>query len=414
MALLRLSGPGAGAALRQLAGRDFLARRATLAPLRDGGGELIDTGLVTWFPGPASFTGEDVAEIGVTGGVAVVAAMLAALGAIDGLRLARPGEFARRAFDHGKLDLTEAEGLADLVDASSEAARRLALRQAAGGLKALAEDWHQRLVALVAEIEASLDFAEDEADVSARMLADTAPAIAALAAEMAAHSGRYAFAERLRRGVSIILIGAPNAGKSSLVNALAMRDVAIVSEEAGTTRDLIEVAMDLDGVAATLIDSAGLREAGEAGAVESEGMRRARARAAESDIVVHVLGDGEAAVPGTLAVRSKADLRARPSSDGAIDLSVRTGAGLDSLQAELVARAALLTGRGEDVLVTRERQRAALDACRAALDMAAAEADTVLRAESLRSALAALGELTGRTSVEQILDVVFGRFCIGK
>ncbi len=418
MALFRLSGPATAAALRTLAGRDFVPRRATLARLADAAGTPLDDALVTWFPAPHSFTGEDVAEIGVTGGAATVAAMLAALGEIDGLRLSRPGEFARRAFDNGRLDLTEAEGLADLVEATSEAQRLQALRQASGGLKARAEDWHGRLLGLVAEIEASLDFGEDEADVSAAMVGDTVPAIADLADEIETELGRYRFAERLRRGVNIVVVGSPNAGKSSLVNALARRDVAIVSPEAGTTRDLIEVQLDLGGIPAVLVDTAGLRDA-PAGAVESEGIRRARARAEDADIVVHVLGDGEVPVTGALAVRSKADLRSgtnrEPAGcDGALDVSALTGAGIAALEAELARRAAALTGAGEEALVTRERQRAALAACVAELRAAAAEAETVLRAEALRQALHALGELTGRTTAERILDVVFCRFCIGK
>jgi tRNA modification GTPase len=401
-----------------LAGRDFVPRRATLARLADDAGTPLDDALVTWFPAQRSFTGEDVAEIGVSGGAATVAAMLAALARIDGLRLARPGEFTRRAFDNGRLDLTEAEGLADLVEATSEAQRLQALRQASGGLKARAEDWHRRLLGLVAEIEASLDFGEDEADVSAALVGDAMPAIAALAGEIEAELDRYRFAERLRRGVNIVVVGAPNVGKSSLVNALSRRDVAIVSPEAGTTRDLIEVHLDLGGIPAVLVDTAGLRDA-PAGAVESEGIRRARARADEADIIVHVLGDGDLPVAGALAVRSKADLRegagrALAGCDGALDVSGVTGAGIAALEAELARRAAALTGAGEELLVTRERQRAALAACAAELRAAAAEADTVLRAEALRQALHALGELTGRTTAERILDVVFRRFCIGK
>jgi tRNA modification GTPase len=412
VALFRVSGPAAGAALQALAGRDFAPRRATLARLVDPAlAEPIDDALVTWFPAPASFTGEDVAEIGVTGGPAVVAAMLRALAGIAGLRLAQPGEFARRAFDNGRLDLTEAEGLADLIDATSEAQRRQALRQASGGLKALAERWHEALIGLLAEIEASLDFGEDEADVAERMVGDTAPAIAALAAEIEAHLGRYRFAERLRRGVTVVVVGRPNVGKSSLVNALARRDVAIVADEPGTTRDLIEVHLELGGVPVVLVDTAGLREPG--GGVEAEGIRRARTRAEEADIVLSVVDVGEPPLAGAIGVRSKLDVRA-PSSDGLIDVSAVTGANLDRLIDVLARQAAELTGAGEDLLVSQERQRAALAACSGALRMAGAEPDPVLRAESLRAALKALGDLTGRTSVERILDTVFGRFCIGK
>ncbi|MBB4633069.1 tRNA modification GTPase [Sphingosinicella soli] len=391
-----------------------MPRRATLKRLRAPDGCAIDDALVLWFPAPASFTGEDVAELQLTGGTAVVAALLRTLGDIDGLRPAQPGEFARRAFDNGKLDLTQAEGLADLIDAETEAQRRQALRQASGGLKALAEDWHARLLGVLGETEASLDFGEDEEDVSARLVGDQDAQIACLAAEIEAHLGRYRFAERLRRGLTIVLLGAPNAGKSSLVNALAKRDVAIVSPEAGTTRDLIEVHLDLGGVAATLVDTAGLRD-NTAGVVEAEGVRRARARADDADLVLFLCaeGKGEDAPPGALVVQSKADLR--PSGErGTLRVSAVTGEGLFELETVLIDHARTLTGWGQDATITHERQRSALAGCRDALIEAGGEVDAVLRAESLRLAMRCLGQLTGRVNVEDILDVVFRRFCIGK
>ena len=381
--------------------------------LQDGG-TAIDDALVLWFPAPASFTGEDVAELHVTGGPAVVAALLRALGAVEGLRLAEPGEFARRAFDNGKLDLTEAEGLADLIDAETEAQRRQALRQASGGLRKLAESWHARLLSILAETEAALDFGEDEEDVSARLVADEVPGITALAREIEAHLAGYRFAERLRRGLTIVLLGAPNAGKSSLINALARRDVAIVSPEAGTTRDLIEVHLDLGGVPATLVDTAGLRETG--GSVEAEGVRRARARAEGADLVLFLVGpEGEDAMApeGAVIVHSKSDLRAAVAGDQ-LCVSARTGEGLAQLEALLVEKAAALTGAGQDALVTHARQQAALTEYRDMLRVAEGESDVVLRAESLRAGMRALGRLTGRVGVEDILDIVFGRFCIGK
>ncbi|WBX85467.1 tRNA uridine-5-carboxymethylaminomethyl(34) synthesis GTPase MnmE [Sphingosinicella microcystinivorans] len=420
VAVVRVSGPAAGAALRALARRLPSPRRAALVRLRAPDGDAIDDALVLWFPAPASFTGEDVAELHVTGGPAVVAALLGALGGMDGLRPAEPGEFARRAFDNGKLDLTQAEGLADLIDAETEAQRRQALRQASGGLKALAEAWHARLLSILAETEAALDFGEDEEDVSARLVDDQGPGIAALGAEIDRHLARYRFAERLRRGLTIVLLGAPNAGKSSLINALARRDVAIVSPEAGTTRDLIEVHLDLGGVPATLVDTAGLRET--EGVIEAEGVRRARARAEEADLVLFLVGpegrDGD--VPtGAVVVESKADLRPDPPEQGheqeqRLRVSAITGEGLASLEALLVDHARRLAGSGQDALVTHERQRAALAECRDALGTAAGENDVVLRAESLRTAMRSLGRLTGRVGVEDILDIVFGRFCIGK
>jgi tRNA modification GTPase len=414
VAVVRVSGPAASTALTTLARRPLPApRRATLLPLSNPvTGIHIDDALVLWFPAPASFTGEDIAEMQVTGGPAVVAALLDALGGIEGLRLAVPGEFARRAFDNEKLDLTQAEGLADLIEAQSEAQRLQALRQASGGLKALAEDWHRRLLAALAEIEAGLDFGEDEEDVSARLADEQSPAIAAIAAEIEVHLGRHVFGERLRRGLSIVVIGAPNVGKSSLINALAKRDVAIVSAEAGTTRDLIEVHLDLGGIPAVLVDTAGLREIGEG--VEAEGIRRARARAAEADIVVHLLEPAGVADHGAIPVIGKADTRPDRAAAGPLEISAVTGEGLAELEASLIDRAAELTGRGEDALVTRERQRAALVRCTAELHSAAETSDTVLRAEALRQAMQALGQLTGRVSAESVLDIVFARFCIGK
>lgn len=389
-------------------------RRATLASLRDPAtGVPIDAALIIWFPAPTSFTGEDVAELHVTGGPAVAAAALAALAAVPGLRLAEPGEFTRRAFDNDKLDLTQAEGLADLIEAETEAQRLQALRQASGGLKSLAENWHLRLMGVLAEIEASLDFGEDEEDVSARMTADQVPVIAALAAEIEKHLARHTFAERLRRGINIVVIGAPNTGKSSLINVLARRDVAIVSPEAGTTRDLIEVHLDLGGVPAVLVDTAGLRET--ADGIEAEGVRRARERAAEADIVLHLVAPGETAQAGAIAAVSKADLLDPGARGGAaLEISSMTGEGLDDLEALLAERAGALAGAGEDALVTRERQRSALADCAAALHEAAFETDIVLRAEALRTAMNALGKLTGRVNVEAVLDIIFSRFCVGK
>lgn len=413
VAVVRVSGPASAAALRALAGQVPTPRRATLARLREPCGAPIDDALALWFPAPASFTGEDVAELHVTGGPAVVAALLRGLGAMDGLRPAEAGEFARRAFDNGKLDLTQAEGLADLIDAETEAQRRQALRQASGGLKTLAEDWHARLLATLAETEAVLDFGEDEDDVSARFVDDQGAAIGALCSEIDAHLARYHFAERLRRGLTIVLLGAPNAGKSSLMNALARRDVAIVSPEAGTTRDLIEVHLDLGGVPATLVDTAGLRET--SGTVEAEGVRRARARAEEADVVLFVV-DPEGAIAeapaNAIIIESKSDLR-RDRSER-LRVSAVSGEGLSELESLLIDRAMDLAGSGQDALVTHARQREALGACRDALAQAFEQADVVLRAESLRGAMRSLGRLTGRVSVEDILDVVFGRFCIGK
>lgn len=412
IAVVRLSGVRAFAALSTLTGRNrFIPRRATRARLTSRSGIAIDEAIVLCFPAPASFTGEDVAEIHVTGGAAVVSALLTELGSLAGLRLAAPGEFARRAFEAGKIDLTEAEGLADLIEAQSEAQRIQALRQASGGLKDLAERWQAALLSALAETEAMLDFSEDEEDVALQIAGERASVPLRIACEIEQHLSGYTFAERLRRGVGIVVTGAPNIGKSSLVNALAKREVAIVSPEAGTTRDPIEVHLSLAGVPAILVDTAGLRVA--TAPVESEGIRRARSRIAEADIVLQLIAPGENADAGAMAIVTKADTRIARCVGG-LDVSVATGEGLETLREALCRRAAALTGSGEDLLVTHERQRASLADCSAALAEAARESDPVLHAESLRTALRALGALTGQVSVERILDVIFSRFCIGK
>ncbi len=416
VAVLRISGTRANAALAALTHTPSLPplRRASLMTLyHPASGVPIDDALVIRFAGPASFTGEDSVELHVTGGPSVVAAALDALGSINGLRLARAGEFARRAFDNEKLDLTQAEGLADLIEAQTEGQRLQALRMASGGLKDLAERWRADLVTCLAECEAALDFGEEESDVSSEMLGEQDAPIRALHDDITAHLDRAKFGERLRRGLSIIVLGAPNVGKSSLINALARRDVAIVSPQAGTTRDLIEVQLDLGGVPATLIDTAGLRETGNV--IEAEGVRRAKARAAEADIILHLCKPGDRVPEGAIAVYPKADLRPAQAAHGSgFHVSSLTGVGLGALESALLARAAELTGRGEDAIVARERQRVALAACVDHLADARAEPDHVLRTENLRLALRALGELTGRVGVEDILDQIFGRFCIGK
>lgn len=410
VAVVRLSGPRALAVLESLAGRAIAPRVATLAALRDpSDGELIDRALVLGFPAPASFTGEDVAELHVHGGVAVVEALLRALGRIAGLRLAAPGEFSRRAFDNGKLDLTQAEGLADLIAAQTEAQRRLALAQAGGLLRDRAERWRAAIVRLLALVEAEIDFG-DEDDVDA---GSDRVAIAALRADIAHVLDDARVGERLRDGLAIAVIGAPNVGKSSLINALARRDVAIVSEIAGTTRDTIEVALDLGGVPATLIDTAGLRDTDDP--VEAEGIRRARARAASADLVLHVSDRVDGGADGQRVVNKIDSAGLAPGHRGGVlYLSATTGAGLDTLEAWLIDWAANATRTDEPPLIARARHRAALAEAVARLDEALAEPDAVLHAESLRLAARALGRVTGMVDVEELLGEIFGRFCIGK
>ncbi|MCP5368826.1 MAG: tRNA uridine-5-carboxymethylaminomethyl(34) synthesis GTPase MnmE [Hyphomicrobiales bacterium] len=429
VAVVRLSGPGAGEALAALASCGVPEpRRATLAEIRDGlGGPVLDRGLVLWFPGPRSFTGEDVAELHLHGGRAVVAAVLTALGRRPGLRLAEPGEFSRRAFLAGKLDLTAVEGLADLVAAETEAQRRQALRQMEGGLARLYDGWRDRLVRALAHLEASIDFADEE--VPDGLAAAAREAAAALAQEIAGHLADGHRGERLRTGFRMAILGPPNAGKSSLLNRLARRDAAIVSERAGTTRDVIEVHLDLGGYPVVAVDTAGLREA--ADEIEREGVTRARAQAAGADLRLVVLDGADLPaldpaaldlVDGTaLVLVNKADLLTDPATVPAsvagrpvFAVSARTGAGLDGLLAALEGEVRDRFGGAGDAVLTRARHREALEGAVDHLDRAAAGTAPELLAEDLRLAARALGRITGRVDVEDLLDVIFRDFCIGK
>jgi tRNA modification GTPase len=415
VALLRLSGPETPTILRALAGALPSPRRASLRTLRHAGAAL-DRALVLWFPAPASYTGEDAAELHLHGGPAVIAAVGDALVAL-GARPAEPGEFTRRAFLHGKLDLIEAEGIADLIAAETEAQRRQALRQAEGGLSARVAGWAQRLTALLARQEAFIEFEEEDLpiDLDARVSADAA----ALRAEMEALLAEAPRAERLREGVAVAILGAPNAGKSSLLNALAGRDAAIVSARAGTTRDVVEVRLVLDGVPVTLADTAGLRET--ADEIEAEGVRRALARAEAAELRLLVFAPDAPPDAATLALRgegallvaSKSDL-GPPALEGALAVSARTGAGMDALRAALAREVAARAGVAIAAGLTRPRHRAAVGEAVEWLGRLDQAPLPELRAEALRAALAALGRLTGRVDVERVLDLVFGEFCIGK
>jgi tRNA modification GTPase len=375
---------------------------------------------VLWFPAPASFTGEDMAELHVHGGRAVVANVLDAALSIDDVRLAEPGEFAARAFENGKIDLTEVEGLADLINAETDAQARQALAQAGGSLRRLYESWRGQLLRAQALAEAGLDFA-DEADVAANVTTNVGAIVAELILQISNHLADRR-GERLRDGFRVVIVGAPNAGKSSLLNALARRDVAIVSEEAGTTRDIIEVHLDLDGLPVILTDTAGLREAG--GKVEVEGIRRALARVEAANLVVWLI-DAKKPVSAPpeplargrvpfLAVRNKIDLASVGAAEG-ISLSAKTGEGIDTLVAELKARAreALVAG-AESPAVTRARHRAELEGALAALERSRTAGPSELKAEELRIAARHLGRLTGNIDVEEVLGAIFSEFCIGK
>lgn len=403
IAVVRLSGPEADAALRRLAGRLPEPRRATLATLR-ADGQVIDNALVLRFPGPRSATGENVVELHLHGGRAVVAAVTRALGAMPGLRPAAAGEFTRRAFENGRIDLAEAEGLADLLAAETESQRRAALMLAGGALGRQVELWRRALLDLAARVEATLDFA-DEGDVAPDDFPD---GLAALADEIGGWLARPG-AERLRDGVRVAIAGPPNSGKSSLLNALVGRDAAITSAVAGTTRDLIEAPVAIGGMPFVLVDTAGLREGGDE--IEAIGIARARAALAAADIVLW-LGPPDEAPEGAMRIHSKADL-GPPSSQTDLAVSAVTGEGLARLAQLLCARAAsLLPAEGEVAL--NARHRAALADVVARLRDGAAAADPLVVAESLRLARLALDRVTGRAGVEDMLDALFGRFCIGK
>ena len=414
--IVRVSGPLARDVLRRLAGRVPPARRATLARLRDASGETLDQALVLFFEAARSELGEDGAELHLHGGRAVVAAVLAALAAIPGLRAAEPGEFARRAFRSGRIDLTQLEGLADLIDAETEWQRRQAQRQLSGAMRDATAPWRAALVEAAAQVETAIDFAEDvELDGTVRgdVLALVAPVRAGLRRELAqAHA-----AERLREGVQVVIAGPPNVGKSSLLNALARREAAIVSAVAGTTRDVIEVHLDLGGCPLTLVDTAGLRDAIDP--VERIGVDRAHDRAASADLVLWL---GDDAYPGSTPawrIATKADLRPVPSGSGGdepLPVSAVTGYNLDVLRGRLAGFAATIAQGGASALVVRKRHRLAFTEALRALD--ALEADPALPielvAEQLRVARHALARLIGTVDVEDILGDIFSRFCIGK
>lgn len=433
IAVVRVSGAQAGLVLTTLAGKLPAPRQASRRLLRDGTGQPIDDAVVLWFPGPASATGEDVAEFHVHGGRAVLAALLAVISVIPSMRAAEPGEFTRRAFENGKLDLTEAEGLDDLIHADTDRQRRQALRQLQGLLGNRARDWRERIIEASALIEAGIDFS-DEGDVPAELRAPAVKAIKALHIEITEVLAAQGHSERLRDGMVVAIAGEPNVGKSTLMNQLARRDVAIVSPHAGTTRDVIEVQLDLDGYPVTVIDTAGIRETDDP--VEQEGVRRARARAEDADLVLWLVEGEQAADPAAMRslwtsgdgshpsgssvwiVRNKIDLGGVGDDGprGEFGISASRGDGIRELVEALVKFAAEFFGTSEGALVTRARQRDLLrqasDSLRRSLELV--EEGEELAAEELRSAAYALGRLLGRVDVEDVLGAIFQRFCIGK
>ena len=407
--IIRVSGSNAHDAGRSLAGALPEPRHAALRTLRDDSGGVLDDAIILRFNGPASSTGEDIVEFHCHGGRAVVDAVLDALDQIDGLRLAQPGEFTRRAFENGRIDLTEAEGLADLIEAETESQRKAALALAEGGLRQQVERWQDRLLQLSARAEAAIDYVEeDEVGTDFHVAADSG----ALANELTDWLG-HPRVEPLKDGVRVVVAGPPNAGKSSLINAIAGQERAIVTDIPGTTRDHIEVPLALKGIPIVLTDTAGLRESDET--VERMGVDRARSLMKGSDVLLWLGEPAEAPPhPRLIKVQPRADLPGRETApDGSIAVSSRTRDGLSSLLEQTAALAASLLP-GEDAIALNRRQASHLEEARDALGSASLSSDIIVTAENLRAARAAFDRLTGRAGMEEVLDALFGRFCLGK
>jgi tRNA modification GTPase len=427
IAVVRVSGPQAKPVLASLAGKVPEPRMASRVLLRDLSRQPIDESVVLWFPGPASATGEDVAEFHVHGGRAVLAALFATLSSFENVRAAEPGEFTRRAFENGKLDLTEAEALDDLIHADTDRQRRQALHQLKGLLGDKARDWRARIIEASALIEAGIDFS-DEGDVPEELIAPALAKVGSLLQEIEEVLAAQGRSERLREGLVVAISGPPNVGKSTLMNQLARREVAIVSPHAGTTRDVIEAHLDLDGYPVTVIDTAGIRESDDP--VEQEGVRRARLRAAEADLVLWMvdaqdLANAHVGEAPVWVVRNKIDLdisgepagRLRGTGQGTdFNISATRGDGVAALVTALVAFAQDYFGAREDGLIGRERQRELLQEAARGLQrcMAVVGSGEELAAEELRGAAHCLGRLLGRVDVEDVLDVIFREFCVGK
>lgn len=416
VAVVRLSGPNSCAALREITGGAMLPppRHMSLRRILLPDGEVVDEGLVVWFAADASFTGEEAGELQLHGSPAVLDAVLRRLGSMAGLRHAEPGEFARRAFEAGRLDLAQVEGLADLIEAETEAQRRQAVRVAQGAVGKIAGRWRERLLRALALVEAGIDFSDQ--DLPEGLMEEVRTLLSDVRQELVAEIDGARMAERVRDGFEVAIVGRPNAGKSTLLNALAGREAALTSELAGTTRDVIEVRMHLDGLPVTILDTAGVRE--DAAGVEAMGVTRGLERARQADLRVFLLSDQlDTAVlqprDEDIVVVGKADLQ----GGAAMGVSGLTGEGIDSLVtaiAEILSRRAAGAG-----VVVAARQQRALEACREALDSAATGIELAteapeLIAEDIRRGLGALERLVGRFDVEDVLDVVFSGFCIGK
>lgn len=425
VAVIRISGPESANILKNLT-RKLLPRQNT-ASIRGffdpKTGEIIDSGVAIWFQAPKSFTGEDVAELQVHGSAAILSRFYAVLGAMPGVRAAEPGEFSRRAFEHGKMDLTQAEGLNDLVLAETEAQRKQALSQLQGALSEVYGHWRARLLTNLARVEALIDFSEEE--IPENLLPEVKKDVLALKNEMKGRLGDWGRGEAIRSGYKIAILGEANVGKSSLLNALAREEKAIVSDIAGTTRDVIEVHLDLGGYSAVLLDTAGLREARDA--IEAEGVRRAEAAAQAAHLKLVLVEAGswpkapETATkhlgPDSILVLTKADLTSSRPKEG-IAISSKTGEGLPALMGEIEKRVVQALEAAEPPAITRIRHRKALEEAASALERFLGHpdkaADPALVAEDLRLASRALGRVTGAIGVEEVLGEIFSRFCIGK
>lgn len=407
--VIRVSGISAGQALKALCGREFEPRRATLATLQSAAGELIDESLVLWFPGPNTATGEDLAELHCHGGRAVLNAVEDVLGGMEGLRRAEPGEFTRRAFANGRIDLAEAEGLADLLSAETELQRAAAMANASGALSAKVEKWRTELLRISAQIESALDFSdEDDVDEVPSGFAKDVEQFAGQISEWLTRPR----SDKLGEGFRVVLAGPPNSGKSTLFNALIESEAAIISPIAGTTRDVIERSVAIAGIPFTFVDTAGLRDSG-VEEIEAIGIERARAELAKGDVVLWLGPEGEGPSESwEIAARCDADDHA-PKRDASVTLSAKTGEGISELKGLLVSTArSQLPKPGEAALNARQHSR--LSEAAEALGSIASLNDLLLIAENLRRARVAFDRLIGRATTEDMLDSLFGRFCIGK
>lgn len=419
VAVIRLTGPHTPTAILNLAGGLPAPRQASYRRLIDDQGEILDHGLVLFFPGPASFTGEDCAEFQIHGGRAVVSAVLRALSSIEGLRQAEAGEFTKRAFINGKIDLTSAEGLADLIEAETEAQRRLAIDNLEGGQQKLYDSWRSRLLHARAMIEAELDFA-DESDVPGSLTDIVNQDLSELNKEITTHLSGFHVAEIIRDGFRVALVGAPNAGKSSLLNALAKREVAIVTDIAGTTRDLIEISLDLNGRKVVIIDTAGLRETEDI--VEKIGVEKAINAAENADLILELVEVGsiqEKSLLKTdstprLMIATKTDLQQKIYTNFDHAISIRTGNGLAELIDDISQKAEDAASAALGTIPTRIRHVELLESTRNHIRLGLDHEEPELQAEQFRLASSSLGKITGAVDVEELLGVIFSQFCIGK